>query len=90
MAVFSGGITLRIGKVMAILSQLSEAVFTPRCIKAMTAAYELLLEELQLVDRADPVTKVSAEAVILVYRAGYTEPEAICKRALRELGVHRD
>jgi hypothetical protein len=75
---------------MAILTQLSEAVFPPGAIKAMIAAYELLLEELQLIDRADPVTKVTAEAVILVYRAGYTEPEAICKRALRELGVDRD
>ena len=75
---------------MAILTQLSEAVFTPGAIKAMIAAYELLLEELQLIDRAGPITKVSAEAVILVYRAGYTEPEAICKRALKELGVHRD
>ncbi len=75
---------------MAILTQLSEAVFTPGAIKAMITAYELLLEELQLIDRADPITNVSAEAVILVYRAGYTEPEAICKRALKELGVHRD
>jgi hypothetical protein len=78
------------GKVVAILSQLSEAVFPPAALKAMTAAYELVLEELQLIDRADPVTNVTAEAVILVYRAGYSEPEAICKRALKELGVNRD
>ena len=75
---------------MAILSQLSEAAFPPAAVKAMIAAYELVVEELQLIDRADPVTQVSAEAVILVYRAGYTEPEAICKRALKELGVNRD
>ena len=56
----------------------------------MIAAYELVLDELQLVDRSDPVTKVTAEAVILVYRAGYTSPEALCKRALKELGVNRD
>jgi hypothetical protein len=75
---------------VAIYSQLSEASFEPAAVKAMTAAYELTLTELQLVDRADPITKLVAEKVILVYRAGYTEPEAICKRALKELGLNRD
>jgi hypothetical protein len=56
----------------------------------MTAAYELTLTELQLLDRSDPVTKLVAEKVILVYRAGYTEPEAICERALKELGIQRE
>jgi hypothetical protein len=75
---------------VAILSQLSEAVFPPPALKAMIAAYELLLEELQLINRSHPLINVTAEAVILVYRAGYTSPEAICKRALKELGVDRD
>lgn len=72
---------------MAIYSQLSEAEFDPPAIAAMGAAYELALVELQLVDRKDPVTKLVAEKIILVYRAGETEPHAICKRALKELGI---
>jgi hypothetical protein len=71
-----------------IYSQLSEASFEPTAIKAMTAAYELTLAELQLPDRNHPVTKRVAETVILVYRAGYTDPERACKRALREFGIH--
>ena len=73
---------------MAFYSQLSEASFEPGAIQAMTAAYELTLTELQLIDRDHPVTKQVAETVILVYRAGYTDPEPLCKRALRELGIH--
>jgi hypothetical protein len=75
---------------VAIYSQLSEASFEPAAIAAMTAGYELTLTELQLLDRSDPVTKLVAEKVILVYRAGYATPEAICKRALKELGIDRD
>lgn len=75
---------------MAIYSQLSEASFEPSAIQAMTTAYELALIEMQLADRRDPITKLVAEKVILVYRAGYLEPEAICKRALKELGVSHD
>jgi hypothetical protein len=75
---------------VAIYSQLSEASFAPAAIAAMTAAYELTLTELQLLDRNHPVTALVAEKVILVYRAGYTEPEAICKRALKDLGIQRE
>jgi hypothetical protein len=70
-----------------IYSQLSEAAFAPPAIQAMVAAYELTLAELQLIDRDNPITKVVAETILVVYRAGYTTPETICKRALRELGV---
>ena len=72
---------------MAIYSQLSEAEFDPPAIAAMATAYELALIELQLVDRNDPVTKLVAEKIILVFRAGQTEPRAICRRALNEMGV---
>ena len=72
---------------MPIYSQLSEASFEPTAIQAMTAAYELTLSELQLIDRKNPITKRVAETVLMVYRAGYTTPEAICKRTLREFGV---
>jgi hypothetical protein len=72
---------------VAIYSQLSEAAFDPAAIQTMTAAYEITLTELQLIDRNHPVTRQVAEAVILVYRAGYTEPEPLCKRALKELGI---
>ena len=72
---------------MAIYGQLIEAEFDPPAIAAMTTAYELALVELQLIDRKDPVTRLVAEKVILVFRAGEAEPRAICRRALKELGV---
>lgn len=71
-----------------IYSQLSEASFEPAAIQAISVAYELTLAELQLIDRDSPTTNMVAETILVVYRAGYTSPEAMCRRALRELGVH--
>lgn len=70
-----------------ICCQLSEASFEPPAIKAITAAYELALSELQVTDRSTPITDRVAETVLLVYRAGYVTPEAICKRTLKALRV---
>jgi hypothetical protein len=74
---------------MAIYRQLGEAAFEPSAVETMTAAYELALIALQLANRHDPVTDLIAEKIILVFRAGETDPHAICKRALKEIGVRR-
>jgi hypothetical protein len=72
---------------MAIYRQLSEGAFEPAAIKTMTVAYELALTVLQLTNRHDPVTDLIAEKIILVFRAGETDPHAICKRTLKEIGI---
>jgi hypothetical protein len=72
---------------MAIYRQLSQASFGPDAVVRMTAAYECVLERLRLKSRDDPVTELIAAKIIQVFRLGETEPEKLCDRAIKELGV---
>ena len=72
---------------MAIHRQLSQASFGPDAVHRMTAAYECVLQQLQLEDRNDPMTELIAAKIIQVFRLGETEPQTLCERAIRELGV---
>jgi hypothetical protein len=71
---------------MAIYRLLAEASFSQDDIDRMAAAYEAVLDELQLMDRTDPVTEVIAKKLIEITRSGEHDPVHICARTIKELG----
>ena len=71
---------------MAIHRLLRNAVFEPKDIERLVAAYELTLRALRLKDRDDPITQLVAEKIIAIGRLGIEDPAEIFKLALKELG----
>jgi hypothetical protein len=63
--------------------------FGPDEVKAMVAAYESALTDLQLIDRNDPLTELIAKSIVNVTATGERDPENIKERALNALGVRR-
>jgi hypothetical protein len=72
---------------MAVHPMISSRSFGPDLIAAMTAAYELALTSLGMVDRNDPVTELVAKSIINVTSTGERDPQKIMQRALQALGV---
>ena len=72
---------------MAIYRLIREASFGPDEIMTLSTAYEAALVALDLTDRQDPVTDLVAAKIIQVYRLGVQDPEQLCIRSLKELGV---
>jgi hypothetical protein len=74
---------------MAIYRLIAAGTFGPDEIKAMAAAYEGALIDLQLIDRNDPLTELIAKSIVNVTTTGERDPETIKERALNALGVRR-
>ena len=74
---------------MAIYRLSAKGSFGPEVIEQMTAAYELALTDLQLVDRNDPLTELIAKSIINVAASGERDPEKMKERALNALGVRK-
>jgi hypothetical protein len=74
------------GDGMAIYRLLRDGEFEPRAVAAMASAYEDLLRDLQLVDRADPFTEIVANKVIEVAQLGVHNSAEIRQRVLIALG----
>jgi hypothetical protein len=72
---------------MAMYRMISSRSFGPDVIAAMTAAYELALTNLGMVDRNDPVSELVAKSIINVTSTGERDPQKIMQRALQALGV---
>jgi hypothetical protein len=68
---------------------IAAGTFGPDEIKAMAAAYEGALIDLQSIDRNDPLTELIAKAIVNVTATGERDPETIKERALSALGVRR-
>jgi hypothetical protein len=79
----------RAGLPVAIYRLIASGTFGPEEIKAMAAAYEGALVDLQLMDRNDPLTELIAKAIVNVTATGERDPENIKERALNALGVRR-
>jgi hypothetical protein len=75
---------------MAIYRFIAIGAFSPDEIKAMVAAYESALADLQLIDRNDPITELIAKSIVNVTATGERDPENIKERALNALGVRRN
>lgn len=74
---------------MAIYRLIANGSFEPDVIEPMTAAYELALSDLRLVDRNDPLTELIARSIITVVASGERDPANIKERALHALGVRK-
>jgi hypothetical protein len=74
---------------MAIYRLIAGGTFDPKVIEVMSAAYELALSDLKLIDRNDPLTELIAKSIVIVVARGERDPEKIKERALNALGVVR-
>jgi hypothetical protein len=70
---------------MPLTPYLKEAVFDPKAIEAMTAAFEAVCESLQLVKRDDLIAEIVARKVIEVAETGERDPERIRELVLLAL-----
>jgi hypothetical protein len=70
---------------MAIYGMLQGAAFGPEAVKAMTTAYEGVLQELKLSDRSDPLTEIVARTVIDCAQTGERDPRRLRDFALNFL-----
>jgi hypothetical protein len=70
---------------MPLTPYLAEAVFDPKAIEAMTAAFEAVCDSLKLLDRDDPITEIVARKVIEVAGTGERDPERIRELVLLAL-----
>jgi hypothetical protein len=73
-------------KAMPIYRLLQTKVFDPDAVSAMTAAYEAVLQSIQLIDRTDPLTDIVARRVIDYGAAGERDAIIIRDGVLKELG----
>ena len=73
---------------MPIYSLLQKLQMGPDEIRCLTTAYEQTLSTLCIKDRNDPLTELIAKKIIKIAQTGVKDPSEICKRAIRELGVH--
>ena len=77
---------------MPLTPYLREAVFDPKAIEAMTAAFEAVCDSFKLLNRDDPITEIVARKVIEVAGTGERDPERIRELvllALNESGERR-
>jgi hypothetical protein len=74
---------------MAIYRLIANGSFGPDEIKAMTAACEVALVYLGLVDRDDPITEIVATAIGSITSTGKRDPTIIRDRALNTLADRR-
>lgn len=70
---------------MPIVRLLQEGAFSPDQILIMTAAYDMACQELNLVDRSDPLMELVASKIIELAQNGERDPTRIKERALAEL-----
>jgi hypothetical protein len=70
---------------VAIYRLLQHAVFEDDAVKAMTVAYEDVLRDLNLADRADPLTEIIAKKIIELAQTGERDPKRLCEDALQAI-----
>jgi len=79
------------GASVPICRLLQQSAFEPEDIGRMTAAYELVLVDLGLKDRNDPLTDVVAKLIIEIAQTGEKDSQRICALALARLrGTDRE
>ena len=56
-------------------------------IKRLRKAYELVLREIGVKDRDDPLAERVAKEIVEAAQAGFTDPVEICRLVVRRLGM---
>ena len=70
---------------MPIIRLLEREAFSPEDIKVLTAAFEDVLRELELIDRTDPLTELVAKKIIECAQTGLRDPVRLRDCALKSL-----
>ena len=78
-----------VGELMAIYRLIANGLFGPDEIKVMTAAYEGALVDLNVANRADPLTELIAKAIVNVTATEERDPVLVKERAINALGLRR-
>lgn len=76
---------------MAIYRLLENAVYHPDKVRVMIEAYECACRALNLVgNKTDPIAEIVAKKILeLTEEEVDSDPQQICERSLRELGISR-
>jgi hypothetical protein len=76
---------------MAIYRLLDNAVYDPGKVRIMIEAYECTRRALDLVgNKADSITEIVAKKIFeITQEEADPDPQRICDRSLRELGISR-
>ena len=69
---------------MPITPFLAGQAFEPDDIETMSAAFVSACDNLQLADRADPLTEIVAAKIIELMQRGIRDPDTLLERTLRE------
>lgn len=75
---------------MPINRLLKNGNFSAEKVAVLNRAFALTLRELDLVDRADPLTAIVAEKIIEAAMIGSGDPEVIAKEAIERLGLAKN
>ena len=62
--------------------------FDPEAVEQLRSVFELCLSQLQLTDRADPITTQVAQEIIQVAKTGIRDTDTLCKIALANLSAN--
>jgi hypothetical protein len=65
------------GGSMPLTPYLEGAVFDPKAIEAMSAAFNAVCDSLQLINRDDPLTQIIARKVVELAGTGERDPESL-------------
>ena len=71
---------------MALYRRLDSSNYNAADQARMGATYELLLMQLRLLNRDDPITELIATRVIQAFESGKDDPHEICKHVLARMG----
>lgn len=76
---------------MAIYRLLENSAYDPEKVRVMIDAYECACRELNLQgNKTNPITEIIAKKIIELTQADLEgDPQIICERSLRELGITR-
>jgi hypothetical protein len=73
---------------MSALDQLLQrAAMTAEEIKRLRKAYELVLQEIGVKDRDDPLAERVAKEIVEAAQAGFTDPVEISRLVVKRLGM---
>jgi hypothetical protein len=72
---------------MAIYKLIQNTPLGPDEIQRLVAAYQDTLRALGLNERDDAITQIVAKKVFEIAQTGIEDPAAICRLAIKELGI---
>lgn len=72
---------------MPLTRLLEGGSFDPEHVALIASAYESCLRTIGLRDRRDPMTELVAKKIIEIAQSGERDPDCMCDRAQRDLGL---